>query len=104
MKLTKKQIAKMKEAVEAEDAKEAKKHAKASIYRGMRGGIGADPDDSVSKALEKMVGATIVDAGFVKTCGEGGLTFDFDKDGEKMRLVLGYNELGEWIEFFGERK
>lgn len=32
---------------------------------------------------------------------EGGLTFDFEKDGIVKRLVLGYTELGEWIEFLG---
>ena len=104
MRPTKKQIAKMRAEWEAEDRKEAKKHVKEPIYRGMRGGIGAPPDDEASKALEKMIGATIVDVGFVKTCKEGGLTFDFDKDGKKKRLVLGYNELGEWVEFLGERK
>ena len=104
MRLTKKQIAQMKKEWEAEDRKEAKKHAKEPIYRGMRGGVGAPPDDAASKALEQMIGYTIVNAGFVKTCKEGGLTFDFNKNGTKMRLVLGYNDLGEWVEFLGERK
>ena len=30
---------------------------------------------------------------------EGGLAFDYEKDGVSYRLVLGYNELGEWVKY-----
>lgn len=30
---------------------------------------------------------------------EGGLTFFLEKDGKKRVVILGYTELGEWIEF-----
>ena len=103
-KLTKKAMAEIQAAVEADDQMERAKHATAPICRGLRGQVGANPSDDVSKAVEKMIGATIVDAGFVQTCREGGLAFDFDKDGKKMRLVIGYNDLGEWVEFLDERK
>lgn len=52
---------------------------------------------AVDKALAEMVGAKITDAGFIAGETEGGLAFDFEKQGQKRRLVLGYNELGEWI-------
>ena len=57
--------------------------------------------NDVAQALSQMIGATIVDAGFVGA-SEGGLTFDFVKksDGKKYRLVIGYNDLGEWINCF----
>ena len=71
------------------------------LYRGSRGGVGAPPDDVVSIALKKTVGATITDAGFLDGSREGGLTLDYDKDGVEMRLVLGYNDLGEWVEWQG---
>jgi len=57
--------------------------------------------NDVAKALSQMIGATIVDAGFVGA-SEGGLTFDFVKksDGKRYRLVIGYNDLGEWVNCF----
>lgn len=29
---------------------------------------------------------------------EGGLTFDLERAGESRRVILGYTELGEWLE------
>ena len=72
----------------------------------MRGGVGAPSDDKVSKAVEDMIGAKIVDSGFIKEVNEGGLAFDYVKEGEKVvkRLVLGYNELGEWVKYQGSEE
>jgi len=73
---------------------------KETIFRGKRGGCGAPPDDSVSKALERLIGAKIVDIGFLNSLREGGLAIDYNNGvpGTVYRLVLGYNELGEWVE------
>ena len=98
-------------AFKADEKKEQAQCAKAEIYRGYRGNVGGPADNKVSKALEQMIGARIVDAGFIRSCGEGGLTIDFDQPVKcctgvvkKMRLVLGYNDLGEWVKFLGERE
>lgn len=32
------------------------------------------------------------------TITEGGLTFFLERDGEERRVILGYTELGEWLE------
>lgn len=65
----------------------------------------ADPEFvEICEALRSMVGATIVNAGFIPGGREGGMAFDFDKNGKKMRLVIGYNELGEWVKCLAERK
>ena len=49
-----------------------------------------------------LVGKKIVDMFALQNIGiEGGLTIIFESDKDKQRgiLVLGYNELGEWITF-----
>jgi len=99
----------LRRAFEADHERECKLFAKAEIYRGKRGQVGAESSDEISKAVEQMVGSTVVDAGFVRDVQEGGLAFDFDKRGkvagsvERMRLVIGYNDLGEWVEYLGAR-
>lgn len=37
-----------------------------------------------------------------KSIVEGGLTFILEKDGKKRKVILGYTELGEWIETIEE--
>ena len=101
--ISKRILAEIRTDMEKQECKARKKNCMAPIYRGMRGGCGAPASDEVSVALEQMIGATILDAGFIETCHEGGLALDFVKDGRKMRLVLGYNDLGEWIGFFGDK-
>jgi hypothetical protein len=65
----------------------------------------SDPTDiAIHSALQEMIGSKIVNAGFMGGILEGGMTFDFEKDGVVTRIVFGYNELGEWIEFKGEIK
>jgi len=58
----------------------------------------------VDKALRNMIDSEIKNVGFIKGELEGGLTFDYNKDGNIFRLVLGYNELGEWVIYHGSRK
>jgi hypothetical protein len=65
-----------------------------------RGKLKALRDDM--KGLEDLVGATVVDVGMTMARRvEGGLAIDYEKDGEKRRVVLGYTELGEWIHYQG---
>lgn len=51
--------------------------------------------------LDSLVGATVLDVGFHPLMDEGGLTIDYSKDGEIRRIVLGYTELGLWVEYDG---
>lgn len=62
--------------------------------------------NEVSVAVEQMIGGTIVDAGFDNSMigSEGGLAFDYEKDGIKKRIIFGYNDLGEWIQFHDKIK
>jgi hypothetical protein len=89
-------------AVREEDKKRSRKLAKEKICLDLSGPNKERND--LSKVLSQMIGSTIVDAGFVEV-NEGGLTFDFVKKsdtgpGKKYRLVVGYNELGEWVHCF----
>ena len=55
--------------------------------------------------LTELVGATITAVGFHSESREGGFAIDFQQgDSPVRRLVLGYTELGEWVEFLGETK
>ncbi len=60
----------------------------------------------VNSALQEMIGSKIINTGFIEGddtyLREGGMTFDYEKNGVVTRVVFGYNELGEWIEFKGE--
>lgn len=53
--------------------------------------------------LSDLKNAHINEIGFHPEAKEGGLTFDYEKDGIKKRIILGYNELGTWIEWQGHR-
>ena len=53
-------------------------------------------------ALAEMIGVTIITVGFIKEIAECGMYFDYNKDDQNYRLVLGYNELGGWIEYKGK--
>lgn len=62
------------------------------------GGVGC-PVETVD--FSYLQGAKILDAGFHPKCPEGGFTIDYEKEGEKKRVVYGYNELGLWKEWNG---
>ena len=52
--------------------------------------------------LEELVGARILDVGFHPRSNEGGFTIYYEKDGKKKALVLGFTELGSWLEYHGD--
>jgi hypothetical protein len=57
-------------------------------------------DRKVAYALQQLEGVRIIKAGFIEGEKEGGLAIDYEEcNGDKRRLVLGYNELGEWVKF-----
>ena len=103
----KKESASWAKAMREDDRKEKKQEAN-SLLKEMivsESKPGAHPElVEVCKALQSMIGATIFDAGFITGEREGGMAFDFNKDGKEMRLVIGYNELGEWVKCLAERK
>lgn len=53
------------------------------------------------KGLQALVGARVVAVGFhagiSEKDGEAGIAFDYEKAGQPHRVILGYNEIGEWI-------
>lgn len=61
----------------------------------------SEEDREMSLALNDLIGCEIIDTGFIGEIREGGLTIDYIKEGQKKRLVLGYNDLGEWVWFNG---
>lgn len=54
--------------------------------------------------LDDLMGASVLDVGFHPSCQEGGLTIDYRKDGKDRRIVIGYTELGTWVEWQGDIK
>jgi hypothetical protein len=61
----------------------------------------------IDKLSFELKGSTIIDVGFIPFMEggfqEGGLTFDYMKDGVEKRIILGYTELGQWVEWCGEK-
>lgn len=51
--------------------------------------------------LSELEDAKILRIGVHPLAQEGGFSIDYEKSGEKKRLVLGYTELGTWIEWHG---
>lgn len=88
-----------------EEKKEAKKYKKASILspESFPDHASFGHDKSVAKALHDLNGSEVIKAGFIPKHGEGGLTIDYKKSGTEKRLVIGYNELGDWIDYYGEK-
>ena len=57
--------------------------------------------------LEQLKGATIFNIGFVEKDQkklEGGLAIDYYDFGEIKRIILGFTELGMWIEWHGKKE
>jgi len=59
-------------------------------------------EDPQTNALKSLIGKQIVDIGFVKGV-EGGLCIDYKEEKQVKRCILGFNELGMWIEWHGEK-
>jgi len=53
--------------------------------------------EEVGYTEEKIYGKDSLFAGHVYKI-EGGLTFILNKNGKRTKVILGYTELGEWIE------
>lgn len=61
-----------------------------------------DENRELLKKLRQLKGCVIVNIGFHPNEDEGGLTIDFCRDGGKIqRIVLGYTELGTWVDYIG---
>lgn len=67
-------------------------------------------DERLFAALKDLEGAKVIDVGFVDNSKlehketEGGLAFDYIRnDRPKQRLVLGFNELGMWVIWQGQK-
>lgn len=58
-------------------------------------------DYSVTKVCNSyLVGSKIIDIFVLRNIDiEGGLTVIFERDKERGIVILGYSELGEWVEF-----
>ncbi len=52
--------------------------------------------------LKKLLNDSVSDVGFVDHT-EGGLAFDYTLDGNEYRLILGFTELGMWLEYDGRK-
>ena len=51
--------------------------------------------------FQDLLGAKILDIGFHPKSEEGGFGIDYEKYGIKKRIVLGFTELGMWVQFQG---
>jgi len=59
-------------------------------------------EEQGARALLK--GGKILDIGnLLLSYGDNHLAIDFEKDDKIFRVVLGYNELGMWVEYSGEK-
>lgn len=52
--------------------------------------------------LTGLIGKTIIDVGFIKDVCEGGLAIDYEEKGKHKRVILGFTELGMWVDWDGE--
>lgn len=65
------------------------------------GGIGGPVEEL---DLSDLIGATIQDIGFHPEAKcEGGFTIDYTRNGKEKRVILGFNELGMWKQWEGEK-
>ena len=71
-------------------------------------------DTAGQEFKEALVGWTVISVGMTRGCRiktsngehdtevEGGLTLILHKSGMLRKVILGYTELGEWVEYVGE--
>jgi hypothetical protein len=50
-----------------------------------------------------LIGVTITGTGYAPKQSEGGFTIDYRKNEKEMRIIFGYNDLGFWIQWHGEK-
>ena len=65
-------------------------------------------DDPPLMGLSDLVGAEVIETGLMDSSQlddrvEGGFIIDYRKDGIVKRIVLGFTELGMWVEWHGEK-
>jgi hypothetical protein len=53
--------------------------------------------------LNQLKGKQILDIGFLDSVREGGLTIDYSDQNKEKRMILGFNELGMWLHWNGEK-
>lgn len=82
-------------------SKNDRKYCKAKI-KASPGQLSNHSTGKLIDVLNKTIGAKIINAGFIEENVEGGITIDYQHDNKKaMRLVIGYTDLGEWVEYNG---
>lgn len=86
-----------------EEVKRKKSYAKLKLSPS-QGGLGGEQD--MSSSFKCLDGATIVTTGFLSEVPEGGFAIDYKAKGsnELRRIILGYTELGLWVEWEGKLK
>ena len=63
----------------------------------------ARKDSGYAADVSRLEGKKIIKAGYITGSERGGLAFDY-QDGKKIkRLVLGFNDLGIWVNWHGEK-
>jgi len=83
--------------------KTEKKYAVADLAHVPNGLFPSDLDIEF-KLLSELHGATIKEVGWITGEIEGGFCIDYQHDDSPVkRIVLGYNDLGVWIKWHGEK-
>jgi hypothetical protein len=59
--------------------------------------------EELQEALGDMLWSQIVEVGSIDEIRECGLYFDYKKGNKVYRVVLGYNDLGGWVEYHGKK-
>ena len=59
-------------------------------------------NEEIELALREMENSRIVETGSIDCIAECGLYLDYEKDSTIYRIVLGYNDLGGWVEYNGK--
>lgn len=61
--------------------------------------------DEQTKDFEKLKNKKIIEIGFIKGVPiEGGLAIDYEDDNKIKRIVMGFTELGAWIQWHGIKR
>lgn len=61
-------------------------------------------EDHFLKGIEELIGCQISDIGLLtEDSPEGGLAIDYIQDNQEKRIILGFTELGMWVDWQGEK-
>lgn len=92
------------EMFEREEAEQKRSYAEDPIVAGQSSlGVTSRPE-----GLDDLVGGRVLAVGFHPAAREGGLAIDYERESPKgvvyrRRMVLGYTDLGLWVEWNGNR-